>query len=344
MIVSIINLLFWESTQRWIGSLALAVVDGMNIESLAAFAGNRLGMLFSGKVFSGLSDATQYIGTALSVFLLFLIVVLIACRWDRRSASFVFLSLSILLLYLFIPFQVQVRWVPERTTIYLFLSLLLAISVLASSESYRYRFDPGLLIIFPAIMLIAYSTYHHSNNHLKVNEYLAEYMSGLDRVEKNSTILAIRVASPMPDKVGSHLLHKLLQGGSYYAVLRDSVDVKLFQANTKVVPVVYRKSKNPYRHWIRDTEIIDLVPQVDFGTFASISEKPLDYVLIWGNLQEAMRYEKLKAPLNRLISDLEKDFDLISVSSPLGFMHLFRNRTKLDLTAVPDSSFRGAAE
>lgn len=308
----------------------------MNLEAIVDSVVNRLSMLFSGYVISGLSEETRYIGIALAVLFSFFILFFVATRLDRRSSSFVFLFFSLLVLYLFMPFAVQVRWVPERTTIYLFLSAFLAISVLLSSERNWHNFDPGLLIAIPAILLVAFSTYHHSNNHFKVNEYLSEYMAGLDKVEKYSTILAIRVFSPMPDKVGSNLLHKLLQGGSYYAVLRDSVDVKLFQTQSKVVPIVYRKSKNPYKHWIKDREVINFVPIVDFKGFSAISENPLDYVLLWGNLQEAMRYQKLQAPLNRLLFDLEKDFDLISVSSPLGLMHLFKNRNQLKSVAGAD--------
>ncbi len=300
----------------------------MTLDYILELAGNRLVILFSGHVFSGLSNATQYIGIALSYLILLLLLTLIATRLDRRSSSAVALFVSLLLLYLFIPFQVQVRWVPERTTIYLALSAFLAISVLLSSNKNRYKFELGLIIAISSILLVAYSNYNHSLNHAKVNEYFSEYMAGLEKVEKNSTILAIRVVSPMPDKVGSHLLHKLLQGGSYYATLRDSVDVKLFQAKTEVVPIIYRKSKNPYKHWIKDKQIVDLVPSVNFEGFSDISEKPLNYVLIWGNLQEAMKYKELIEPLNRLLSDLEKNFDLISVSSPLGLMHLFKNRNQ----------------
>jgi len=312
----------------------------MSLENIAQAVASRLNMLFSGHVISGLSDETRFIGIALSYLVLLILLVLIVTRLDRRSASYVFLFVSLLLLYLFIPFQVQVRWVPERTTIYLLLSAFLAISVLLSSKHSRLKMDPGSFIVVSATLLIAYSSYHHSINHIKVNEYFSEYMAGLDKVESNSTILAIRVVSPMPDKVGSHLLHKLLQGGSYYAVLRNSVDVKLFQTKTKVVPIVFKESKNPYKHWIKDTEVISLVPLVDFEGFSNISERPLDYVLLWGNLQEASRYKELISPLNRLLSDLDKNFDLIHVSSPSGLMHLFKNKNQFEKITESDLSNR----
>lgn len=198
--------------------------------------------------------------------------------------------------------------------------------MLLTSSRNSLNFKPDILIAVCATMLVIYSSIQHSLNHLRVNEYYAEYMAGLEKVKPYSTILALRVVSPVPDKVGVIFYINCFRG-SYYAVLRNSVDVKLFQAKTKVVPIVYRDSKNPYKHWIKDRDLVDLVPRVDFEKFSNVSEKPLDYVLLWGDLQEAMRYKELIVPLNRLFSELDKEFDHIGTSSPLGYMNLFENKT-----------------
>ena len=303
------------------------MMDSLNFSVMIDRALERLTMLFSGHLFSGLSSNTEIIGTLLTITVGLCLAWLLTRNFHRKALPALMLLAAFFLFYLFAPFKIQVRWIPERTTIYLFLVSFLALSVLLSR--YRHvanRVGPLHLIITISALLTFLSTYYHSTNLITADGYYKEYLSGLATVEPNSRILAIRVVSPMPDSVGAHLHHKLLQGGSYYAVLKNSVDVKLFHAQSKFVPIRYRAERNPYIHWISDREIVSPVPTVDFDGFSKISEHPLDYVLVWGNISEALKYPRLAAPLQTLLESIDRNFELVDVSQPNGYMHLFRNR------------------
>jgi len=302
-------------------------MDNLNISGLIDLAAQRLSLLFSGHLFSGLADNTEIIGTLLFLALIISLTWSMVRGIDRESVPILILFVVLFIFYLFVPFRIHVRWVPERTSIYLLLVGFLALSVLLSGRINRSKTNAlAGFIIFSAIVLVSLSTYKNSENHAAVNKYYAEYLSALGQFEHNSTILAIRVISPMPDSVGMSLHHKLLQGGSYYAISRDSVDVKLFQARSRFVPVAYKPEKNPYSHWIKDEEVVRPVPKIDLEKFSNLSDKPLDYILVWGNLREAFKYPQLASPLKELLEKIDREYKLISVSQPLGYMHLFKNR------------------
>jgi len=303
--------------------------SAMSLEFILENASNRFASLFSGHTLSGLSVDSGLAG-ALVVAVIFSLLAASMLNLGKKTFPSVFLFTVFLLLYLYLPFKVQVRWVPERTSLYLLIVALFTMSFLIVEKKGKIAALLAPLLVALSVLVMGVNLYVNTRDHFRVNEYMEEYLAGLDLVEENSTILAIRVVSPMPDDVGFSLLHKLLQGGGYYASIRSSLDVKNFQAKTKVVPIVYIKEKNPYRHWIKDPKIISAVPEVNLKNFSNISDDPLDYVLIWGNLAGALEYPKLRTPLVKLIQSLENDFDLVKVSSPNNFMTLYRGKHRSD--------------
>jgi hypothetical protein len=294
----------------------------------------RLFSLFDGHSLGGLSGDSIVLGGVIAAFVCVLVLwVAFSCRKDLR-ASWLLMLLGFFMFYLFVPFQVHVRWVPERTSIYL---LAIAVVVVgwtlgARSEAVSCNFVQkkvgrmALVVVVP-IMLLDLGI--HLRDHVEINRYYREYLSAAEKIEPNSTVLALRVVGAMPDDIGYSTLHKLLQGGSYFVPLCGAVDVKNFQAQTRVVPIRYRENKNPYRYWLVDRDLVSAVPSIDLQGLERYSGQKLDYVLIWGSLDLTAQPAAIREELKRLLGALEQHFDLVLNSEGYGYMRLYK-RTNMD--------------
>ncbi|MBL6991473.1 MAG: hypothetical protein ISR65_16940 [Bacteriovoracaceae bacterium] len=182
-----------------------------------------------------------------------------------------------------------------------------------------------LIFIISAVM-IYYSTVVRTTDHLISNIYYKEYFSGTHLIKKNSTLMSIRVVGPMPDSDGYSTFHKLLQGGSYFMALNSVVDVKHVQAHSAMVPVRFKDEMDSYKHWFTDSELVSSIPQMSLPGLETFSNKKLDYLLVWGPLKDALKIKGYGKIVHQLLQKIEKNFNLIHISRPYGYLHLYEHK------------------
>jgi hypothetical protein len=76
------------------------------------------------------------------------------------------------------------------------------------------------------------------------------------------------------------------QAGGYYTVLRNTIDVRLVQAAANTAPIKFARGRNVYEKWVTDRDMAVGLPMLEFESFERVMGYPLDYVIVWGRLDE----------------------------------------------------------
>ena len=239
-------------------------------------------------------------------------------RWDGLLA----VVLGYVLIYFFAPNAMsEGSFITDRLNLYPFFALVLWFGI----HSYFKTAKRGMTLI--AIVIAAASLGLHSLKYSELNDYLAEYLSGMRLIRPNSTLLPLAFDSRghAPDgRVLSLKVRPFLHASGHIAAQRHVVDFTNYEAGAyNYFPTIFRSNLNPYVHiGTKYRSIVWEPPQVDFLTYPRRTGGQVDYVLVWG-VQERQRNHEAT---NSIRQQLDKGYDLIFTSPKTGLMQLYQRK------------------
>ena len=268
-------------------------------------------------------DASELVVSKAFVISLLALAGLVVARKTpgaSRIDGLFFCLIGFLGLYLFTPYQFHVRWMPDRLMPYVFFSVVLwfASQLPTATARRAVLVRPFAVIALAAVSLLGLSL--RAPVYAKLNEDIREYLSGMEHIEPNATLLSLRLDVFAGDELISDRIDLFLQAAGYIAMKRSVIDLTNLQAATGVFPIVYRRAVDPYRHLATDAELTALPPRVDLFRYAERTGKDIDYVLLWGGEQ----FVRDSADGHRLMAQLAAAYELVFTSPRRGLMRLYR--------------------
>jgi hypothetical protein len=155
----------------------------------------------------------------------------------------------------------------------------------------------------------------------RFNDLLAEYLSVLEHVEPDSTLLTLSYAHWGETAEGEMLSFRgapFLHASGHIAARKRVADLALYEANEDHFPLLYRPDRNPYRHM---GAIEGLPPAVDFLTYPQRTGGRVDYVLLWGLSERWRGHPAVGAVVGQLQAAYEPVY-----TSERGLVRLFRRQ------------------
>jgi len=238
--------------------------------------------------------------------------------WDGLLA----VVLGYALIYFLAPNAMsEGSFITDRLNLYPFFGFVLWFGV----QPYLKAVKRGILLV--AIVITAASLGLHTLKYSELNNYLAEYLSGMHLIEPNKTLLPLVFDSQGhgPDgRVLSLKVRPFLHVSGYIAAQRHVVEFTNYEAGAyRYFPVLFRSSLNPYDHiGIKDRSIVWEPPQVDFLTYAGRTGGQVDYVLVWGIQERQRNLEATKS----IFQQIKKGYDLIYTCPRTGLMQLYKRK------------------
>ena len=169
-----------------------------------------------------------------------------------------------------------------------------------------------------AVVFVGYRLPHHA----RFNDYLAEYLSVLDQVRPNSTLLPLNVAHVV-DENGVRLagaLNPFHNAGAHELARRGVVILRHIAAGLRYHSLTYRPERNPYRYISQGIERIP--PRGVSLAYPAGNGGRVDYVMLWGPLDDVAD----EAQVRRVLDQLAADYDLIAVSEKRGLARLYHRK------------------
>lgn len=278
-------------------------------------------LLFS-RVFSTLSTSEVFFGIAFNLVWLLVIAVAVLKRrvlGTKRTDPIFYVFLGFLLFFLFVPFQVQVRWVPDRVHLYfLIAAVLMAASQTALATDRLQRICQTMVLVMVPLIVVS-SLAFKSHLYLKLEPLTEEFLGASDFIDPNTNVLALRLKDSEKPEIPRISFVTLVQGGSYFTLTKNAVDVKNVQAHTAVVPVRFRPSKSPHRLWYGNYELTATPPKIDLTSFSRALDANLHYVVLWGPLEVL----DTTADGERLAMQLAQFYERLDVPSPSGLLQVY---------------------
>jgi len=203
----------------------------------------------------------------------------------------------LLAIYLFTPEVIVVeagagdlnfrRWIAERMLVYLHvaMALLAGAALVMARDQTLFRGFRMFVVGIGCLSVVAGST-------LKtvtlgdLDADFAELLSGAEAVAPGSTVLLLRVIRPGDDITAVESETLAFQAGGYYTVLRNTIDVRLVQAAANTAPIKFARGRNVYEKWVADRDMAVGLPMLEFESFERVMGYPLDYVIVWGRLDQ----------------------------------------------------------
>ena len=226
------------------------------------------------------------------------------------------------LIYFLVPNAMsEGSFITDRLNLYPFFALLLSFGVPSYLKSVKWG------TVFIAIVITAAFLGLHTLKYSELNDYLAEYLSGIHLIEPNKTLLPLAFDSRghAPDgKILSLKVRPFLHASGYIAAQRHVVEFTNYEAGAYTYfPVLFRSDLNPYIHiGVKDRSIVWEPPQVDFLTYAGRTGGQVDYVLVWG-VQERQRNHEATKSIDR---QLKRGYELVYSSPRTGLMQLYKRK------------------
>jgi len=226
------------------------------------------------------------------------------------------------LIYFLVPNAMsEGSFITDRLNLYPFFALLLSFGVPFYLKSVKWG------TVFIAIVITAAFLGLHTLKYSELNDYLAEYLSGMHLIEPNKTLLPLAFDSRghAPDgKILSLKVRPFLHASGYIAAQRHVVEFTNYEAGAYTYfPVLFRSDLNPYIHiGVKDRSIVWEPPQVDFLTYAGRTGGQVDYVLVWG-VQERQRNHEATKSIDR---QLKRGYELVYSSPRTGLMQLYKRK------------------
>ena len=160
----------------------------------------------------------------------------------------------------------------------------------------------------------------------ELNRYIADFTSGAELIERNSTLypIAFEFRGHRPD--GTALsIHTMpfWQAAGYISASRDAIDLLNYEARSPVFPLVFRSERDPRRiGYVKINGVSwNPEPKIDFQKYSSESSGRVDYVLVW--MLDRPDHEGANA--RSIFDQLATDYELIH-TSPLGYAKLYHRK------------------
>jgi len=247
-------------------------------------------------------------------------------QWD--GLLLIFIAYSIL--YMISPETILITpnrmqgggYIDQRLNLFPFFALLLWFATQEYSTSLKKRIQYTAIVISVSMLIM------HMYKYAEFNEYIADYLSGMEEVELNSTVLGLSFSSLGPPKNGttpSKRVELFTHTVDYIAAQRYSVSFTNYEANHGYFPLIYRPELNPYNHLAQnDVDIeIPLEAELELQNYTQHTKGKLDYILLWGLEEEHLKNEKVKS----ILIQLENGYELI-YRSPLKLMTLYKVKSQ----------------
>lgn len=262
---------------------------------------------------------------AIPVTVLILVRLLDAGKaWYRTrtplDGTFLFVFAGYFLLMLFLPLSSSGSvYILPRLMNFVFLALVITLAVFPIDRA-AWRFTAAVLVVVSLVNL----GYRYRQHDL-ANEYLAEYLSGAGLIVPNSTVLALTVDNETGANAVSQAVLPFLHATGYLVVSRHVVDLTNYQAaHGSYYPVNYRAPLDPYQQLSPYLENIPPL-QVKLEYAQGVAGR-VDYVLLWGALDSV----KDQPEIRELTAQLERNYDLLSVSGERRLMRLYHRKTSAE--------------
>ena len=239
-------------------------------------------------------------------------------RWDGLLA----VVLVYLLIYFFAPNALSGgSFITARLILYPFFALILWFG--ARSYAGGVRRGIGLA----AIIVTLTSLGLHASKYSELNGYLAEYLSGMDLIQSDTTLLPLAFDSRghRPDgKLLSLKVRPFLHAAGHIAARRQVIEFANYEAGAySYFPVRFRSNLNPYVHiGTKERSIVWEPPRVDFVTYAGRTGGRVDYVLVWGVREHQRNQEATRS----VYQQIKESYDLIYRSPRTGLMELYKRK------------------
>ena len=203
-------------------------------------------------------------------------------------------------IYLFAPDGIVVRWITERMLVYLHVAMvLLAGAAMAKARDQTLFRGFRIFVVGIGCLSVVLGSTLKAVTLGDLDADFAELLSGAEAVSPESTALLLRVIRPGDDITAVESETLAFQAGGYYTVLRNTIDVRLVQAATNTVPIKFVRGRNVYEEWVTDPDMAIGLPMLDFESFERVMGYPLDYVIVWGRLDQ-FEDDRKQAFLRRL--------------------------------------------
>lgn len=183
------------------------------------------------------------------------------------------------------------------------------------AQSYQKLMQWRIQVIAVGIALILLG--FHTIKYAQLNDYMEEYVSGMNAIEPNTTIIAhcLDPEECLPGKRDlSWRVGPFSLASGYIATQRHLVDLTDYEAAVDYFPIMFRPSLNPYKDPAKTSA--DYV--IDY--FQGIGRN-VDYVIVWGSRQANREDEVNKSVFRRL----QQGYDLIYTSPQRGLMQIYRH-------------------
>jgi len=240
-------------------------------------------------------------------------------RWDGLLT----VVLGYVLIYLFAPNAMSEGFfITDRLNLYPFFAFVLWFG----AQSYLRSVKGGIMLVAIAITIASLGL--HASKYAELNDYLAEYLSGMHLIKPNKTLLPLAFDSRghAPDgRVLSLKVRPFLHASGYIAAQRHVVEFTNYEAGAfNYFPTIFRSDLNPYIHiGIKDRSIVWEPPQVDFLTYTRRTGGEVDYVLVWGIQKRQRDLEAAKS----IDEQIKKGYKLIYTSPRTELMQLYERKS-----------------
>jgi hypothetical protein len=212
-------------------------------------------------------------------------------------------------------------WINERLALFAFFAMLLwlgaqehAPRVVAASRYAGAAAAVGLLAL-------------HARSYADLNAYVQEYLSALEVVEPNSTVLPLCFSYGLgaDGSVLSEKVAPFLHVTGHIAARKPVVDLNNYEASKNYFPVVFRRRVNPFTQiGIGRYECTPALqpPRVEFLTYPERTGGRVDFVIVWGASDAQRRHPDGAA----VFRQLEAGYELVHTSQRWAMLQLYRRR------------------
>ena len=305
-------------------------LTAMGFESIGWPVGTRIEDLMAAASLVS-HDASERLVSAAFVFILLAVAGLVVVRkipGGSRIDGLFFCFLGFLCLYLLTPYYFHgsgmptriMPWMPTRIMPFVFFALILWFGSQSLTAAPRRAAVVRCLLVVSVVAVSLAGLSIRSAKYAEINGYIREYLSGVEHIERNATLVSLRLDRLGEDELISERIDLFLQAAGYIALRRSVINLNNSQAATGIFPIVFRESLDPYRHLATDWGYIGVPPRVDLFRYAARTGKDIDYVVLWGGGEHLRE----SAAGRRLMAQLEEAYEHIFTSPRRGLMRLYR--------------------
>ena len=275
------------------------------------------------------SDAESTLSTIISCLFLAISGYLLILKFLRKqtghSDGLLILTSIYLYLYFTAPKAISgATYIEHRFLLYPFFTLIIWFGAQSINKyaSIGIKIVAGAAFVIMIVLLMG--------KYAELNDYTEEYVSEINLIEPNKTILAFSLNNKeLPGgKVISRRVLPFLHTSGYIALQKNIVSLNNYEADTPHFPIAYRSELNPYSqigHKIvnRAFSVSTLEAENPYAKFSTYHERTggrVDYVLVWGVGKTRTNDPKLKI----VFDQLKIGYELIYTSPKRGLMQLYR--------------------